>query len=256
MATANDVVRVAESQVGYVEGGGADGRSGNITKFWAELDPGLQGQPWCACFVRWTDKHAGAPVLPISNPYYCPSIVTYARQHGLWKPRGTAAKAGDYVLFDFNGSGVAEHIGRLRADWDGRSNALTVEGNTTSGTTGNQANGGGVYNRVRPASLVLGTLSYSTLLTKTIGPVPIKKQQPAPRNPIKTNPFTAPAGLLKEGATGVTVRWVQWAVGVPVDGVWGPQTTHAVRLFQQYHGLGVDGVVGPNTKAALAKVTH
>jgi hypothetical protein len=257
MATATDVVREAESQVGYVEGGGPDGRSGNITKFWADLDPGLQGQPWCAAFVRWTDKHAGAPVLPISNPYYCPSIQTYARQHGLWNPHG-AAKKGDYVLFDFEGHGVAEHIGRLRADWDGHSNALTVEGNTSAGNVGSQANGGGVYNRVRPASLILGTVSYSSLLAKTIGPVPIRKQKPAPRNPVKTNPFAAPKTALKRGSKGVGVKWVQWAVGVPVDGVFGAQSEHAVRLFQRYHPAcgGVDGVVGPQTRGVLAKVTH
>src|SRR5207302_7544357 len=102
-------------EVGYVEGGGPDGHSGNITKFWQELDPGLQGQPWCARFVRWTDKHAGGPLLPVSNPYYCPSLVTYARQHGLWSP--DSGQPCDYVLYDLNGPGLAEHTGRLRRPW-------------------------------------------------------------------------------------------------------------------------------------------
>jgi hypothetical protein len=258
LATARDVVRVAESKVGYVERGGSDGHSGNITEFWAELDPGLQGQPWCACFIRWTDKHAHGPVLPISNPYYCPSIVTYARQHGLWNPRGHKAKAGDYVLFDFEGHGVAEHIGRLRRDWDGHSNALTVEGNTSSGNYGSQANGGGVYNRVREASLILGTVSYTSLLSKKVGPVPVRKQKQAPRNGIKRNPFRTPSRNVHEGQTGDQVRFVQWAVGVPVDGVFGAQTVTAVKLFQRYHPAcgAVDGVVGTKTRVVLAKVTH
>ncbi len=35
-----------------------------------------------------------------------------------------------------------------------------------------------------------------------------------------------------------------------VDGVFGPQTARATRLFQEEKGLDVDGVVGPNTWTA------
>ena len=36
-----------------------------------------------------------------------------------------------------------------------------------------------------------------------------------------------------------------------VDGVYGPKTKAAVKLFQKRNGLSVDGVVGPKTAAAL-----
>jgi soluble lytic murein transglycosylase-like protein len=52
-------------------------------------------------------------------------------------------------------------------------------------------------------------------------------------------------------AAGSTVVAVQRALGIPADGIFGPQTRRAVRRFQRAHGLTVDGVVGPQTLAAL-----
>jgi hypothetical protein len=37
----------------------------------------------------------------------------------------------------------------------------------------------------------------------------------------------------------------------PIDGVQGPKTVHAVRVFQRRHHLTVDGLAGPRTRAAL-----
>jgi cell wall-associated NlpC family hydrolase len=57
--------------------------------------------------------------------------------------------------------------------------------------------------------------------------------------------------LLKIGSRGSAVRAVQRALGIPADGIFGPQTRAAVRAFQARHGLVVDGIVGPQTRAAL-----
>jgi cell wall-associated NlpC family hydrolase len=48
-----------------------------------------------------------------------------------------------------------------------------------------------------------------------------------------------------------SVRAVQRALGVAVDGILGPQTRKAIKRFQRAHGLVADGVVGPLTRAAL-----
>jgi len=59
------------------------------------------------------------------------------------------------------------------------------------------------------------------------------------------------------GASGEPVRRAQRALrrtpdlGLTVDGVFGPKTEAAVKLFQQGSGLTVDGIVGPQTWQAL-----
>jgi hypothetical protein len=57
--------------------------------------------------------------------------------------------------------------------------------------------------------------------------------------------------IVDRGDRGKAVRSVQRALGVPADGIFGPQTERAVRRFQRRHGLVADGVVGPLTRRAL-----
>ena len=52
-------------------------------------------------------------------------------------------------------------------------------------------------------------------------------------------------------AAGSTVKALQKALGIPADGIYGPQTRRAVRRFQRSHGLVVDGLAGPQTLQAL-----
>jgi peptidoglycan hydrolase-like protein with peptidoglycan-binding domain len=48
-----------------------------------------------------------------------------------------------------------------------------------------------------------------------------------------------------------SVAAIQRALGIPADGISGPQTRRAIRRFQRAHGLTVDGIAGPATLAAL-----
>jgi lysozyme family protein len=56
---------------------------------------------------------------------------------------------------------------------------------------------------------------------------------------------------------GPQTKRVQRKLGIPADGINGPQTKRAVKRFQRAHGLVVDGIVGPQTLAALGlSVSH
>jgi hypothetical protein len=57
--------------------------------------------------------------------------------------------------------------------------------------------------------------------------------------------------MVKRGDRGDAVKKIQAALGIPADGIFGPQTERAVKRFQRRKGLLVDGVVGPQTLDAL-----
>ena len=55
----------------------------------------------------------------------------------------------------------------------------------------------------------------------------------------------------KNGDKGNTVKFIQKALGIAVDGDFGAKTEAAVKTFQKTHNLTVDGIVGPITLKAL-----
>ena len=61
----------------------------------------------------------------------------------------------------------------------------------------------------------------------------------------------APSATNQTSSSQTTVRAVQQALGVTVDGIYGPQTRRAVVRFQRANGLLADGIAGPRTLAAL-----
>lgn len=83
-----------------------------------------------------------------------------------------------------------------------------------------------------------------------------------------SNPYTAPTSVVKYGATGTSVKWVQWYLwkfgllvnskGVLsealIDGKFGSQTESQVKEAQKKLGLVSDGIVGSKTIAAFKKV--
>lgn len=243
MTTAQNIIDVARSQIGYVE------TPSNITRYWAELEPGLQGNPWCAAFVSWVFKHAGMPLPAMGKTYgyvYVPNAVNYAKAHGLWDASGHYAP-GDVVCY-----GNGAHTGIIATD-DGTTMAV-YEGNTSPDNgAGSQTNGGGVYLRHRPhGTWVNGVVKTSRLLTGTSS-----TPHTAPAAPSRTQtrpPIAKPARVLLavDGDFGPLTRkrFQQWA-GVTQDGDLGPISWRAI---QRKVGSPADGIPGPNTWKAIQRM--
>lgn len=73
------------------------------------------------------------------------------------------------------------------------------------------------------------------------------------------------ATQLREGAQGIGVKTIQYYLNIlayfnpnlsalPLDGIYGPETTNAVRIFQQYYGLPVTGVMNTATWNVLNRI--
>lgn len=113
----------------------------------------MRGQPWCgfACIAAY--HYTGKEIAKDST--YTPNIVHRAmRNDGFTRIAANRAQPGDLVVFNFPGEDpVADHVGLARGPARGGM-IPTVEGNTSSGNGGSQANGGGVFIRSRPVGLI------------------------------------------------------------------------------------------------------
>ncbi len=94
----------------------------------AENTPG----PWCAYFVSWLAKEAGSPVGAGGNGTgYVPTLEAWGRQQGRYAEADSYKPSpGDIVIFNWGGSGVADHTGIVESvDTDGT--VHTIEGNSS-----------------------------------------------------------------------------------------------------------------------------
>lgn len=89
--------------------------------------------------------------------------------------------------------------------------------------------------------------SQGILADGLVGPVTWGRLS-TPQIPVR--PIIRP--LIKRGATGIHVRYLQQKLGgLRADGIFGPATDRAVRAFQARVGITADGVVGPVTWSRL-----
>lgn len=136
----------AEKEVGYLEKASnsqlddktANAGYNNYTKYWRDVYPQYQGEPWCACLVSYlmmkTFGLDTAKKLLKHWPYvYCPTLGSLFTKYA-------NPQRGDIVIFYRNGTFA--HTGLVtKVDGD---KFYTIEGNTSAGTS-IVPNGGGVY---------------------------------------------------------------------------------------------------------------
>lgn len=247
-----------KEQMDLLDGYTGSRKDDNVNKIWKELDPALQGASYCAAGDCYIWKHAGHPFPAIDHPWgfsYCPDAVIWAKKNGLWSTSGKY-EPGDTTFYDWGGDGVSDHTGTMVRELV--SQVYDFECNTTpENVGGDQSNGGGCYYRHRPhGPTLMGVLKSSRWLVDHPHHTPIPHHHNPKHNPFNLRMRSLPL-ILGDGHKGYEpVEWAQWALSIPVDGVFGRQTFRAARLYQKVHGLRVDGVIGQRTAASLSKVTH
>ena len=139
------LIATARAEVGYLEKKSnsqlndktANAGYNNYTKYWRDVYPQYQAEPWCAAFVSWcmmkTFGLETAKKLLKHWPYvYCPTLGSLFTKYA-------NPQRGDIVIFYRNGTFT--HTGLVtKVEGD---KFYTIEGNTSAGTS-IIANGGGV----------------------------------------------------------------------------------------------------------------
>ena len=145
MATAQQLVNWAASQIGVKE----NPANSNIVKYWdfykEHCGKNYQGSPWCAAFVTEGMTRIGQWIFTTDEERfrYCPSLVNWAKKNGQWLDRDAVCQPGDIILFA--NKSLACHVGIVEKRLSS-SQVQTIEGNTSA--TSND-NGGAVMRRVR-----------------------------------------------------------------------------------------------------------
>ena len=242
---AKTIISKAVSQIGVKENPSGSNKVKYNTEYYGTPVEG-KDYPWCCAFVWWVFKECGASKLFFGGEKtaYCPAVETYYKKKGQWFTSNP--KAGDLVLFDFTGKGVAEHIGILeKVNSDGTYSV--IEGNTS---TASNDNGGKVMRRTRNRSVIRGFArpEYKTANTTQ---TTVKGEKTV----------TVTLSQLKKGSKGKEVKTLQRlliALGYScgsagADGDFGNGTHNAIVKYQKAHGLGADGIVGAATWNSILK---
>ena len=229
------VLRRAAGEIGYSRW--SDPKRG--TKYARETQPALwprdtwllaNGISYCDIFVTWVFWKEGLlGILPAGASYN----TDYRASKG-GRIKKSQARPGDVLVFDWNWSTRStNHVGILERVLPS-GNFQTIEGNTSVGSAGSQANGGRVARRVRRPGQVRYVIRPRW--GKVAGVPTGGASVPAP-----SKPAVSGGKLTVDGRLGTaTVKALQKRLGVAQDGRAGEGTWKAL---QRLLGTPVDGAV-------------
>lgn len=250
----NALIAVAKNEIGYLEKATnaqldsktANAGYNNYTKYWRDVYPAYQGQPWCACQISWDMMTAfgleTAKKLLRHWPYvYCPTMANLFTLYA-------NPQVGDIVIFWSNKKKEFVHTGlviKVQGDqfW-------TIEGNT-SGASGVVSNGGGICQKTYYNSQLPGTKfcrpDYSIVTSIKSG------------STTNTSTTTTTKNWIEYGDRGNDVKALQTKLNkvgykLEVDGICGNATVSAIKDLQRKYNLAVDGQAGKNTITKLDSV--
>lgn len=146
---ASQVIKRARAEIGYTE----TPAGSNRTKYGVWY--GMNGQPWCAIFISWLFRDA---LRLIGGKHaYTPTFAAWFKKAGQW---GTEPRVGAIAFFDFpDNVNRIQHVELVVGVPNSRI-IETVGGNTSSGNSGSQSNGGGVFARTRESVVGYGYPRY------------------------------------------------------------------------------------------------
>ncbi len=150
MSDAERIIELARKQIGVTEQPkGSNNVKYNTAFYGGPVDGGAY--PWCCAFIWWlfNDLGLSSEFCGGAKTAYCPFVVNYAKNNGSWVTDPSKFRAGDCLLFDWNGDGIADHIG-LCISWSGAS-GQTIEGNAGDAVSLCTRSVGQVMGAYRPA---------------------------------------------------------------------------------------------------------
>lgn len=142
MSITNTLLSTAQKQLGTKESPPNSNKVKYNTWYYGREVSG-SAYPWCMAFVQWCFNEAGAPL-----PYKTASCSALLNWYRKTRPECVVntPQPGDIIIYNFGHTGIVESVGK--------STITAIEGNTSSGSSGSQDNGGGVFRRTRSTSYV------------------------------------------------------------------------------------------------------
>ena len=253
------VILIAKNEEGYLEKKSnsqldsktANAGSANYTKYWRDVKPDYQGQPWCAafvsgCFMKAFGQEKAKKLLKHWPYVYCPTL-------GNLFTRNANPKIGDIVIFYHNGTFT--HTGIVTAVIGDR--FYTIEGNT-SGASGIISNGGGVCAKSYLNSQMPGTKFCTP--DYSIVSAPAKPENALPDTTQSGGSYMFNPKTVKAGDKNTSVLLLQEILrargfkgknGKALKLTWtaDANTIYALKAYQESRKevLEVDGICGPAT---------